>query len=887
MGTTSKILTLLSAPAFPNLLYRRSSSHFLHLSRHATLSSATSRRISHSSPRRIPPLRSSSRLHSQSSFSNFDVSGTGNFSRGGSPFVSEILKLVEGLSNGKEGSFENYRESSLRIEEDELLVNKEEAGSDFLKAVDVCMKIARDRPDALRFLSRKDLEVIVYNGSPSLFKNGTISTSRMKLFLNGDESKILESERAQTVDIMRYVLSYAYNSLIISEQPSQNDAKIIDTSFRNIIFQLVNMSGTGALPRQTPVSYEQASRPPMTEVEMKPGDWICGKCSFMNFAKNSRCLECDETRPKSRFSLSNGEWECPQCDYYNYRRNMSCLRCDCKRPGESPITPCTKTTTLDQILSGKKPDDYNLEQRLAANDEKAEKWFNKMSQMGDNTDLDDSTPDEDFPELIPLRKGSNNFVVSTRKTPLERRLANSQSETSKSSESSISKSLDRILGRNKSASQSESADYRQSIAKSDPNYVPFVPLSPDLFKEPQNSAKEGFKNDNSISTSDNNATAHNDDFPEIMPMRKGENRFVVSKKKDRSLISPPYKKRMAMEQANQSDFIPFVPFPPDYFAKKDKQPESTSNKTATIASENAQAISTNSDNSSNNASNNIGSYGFTEGKANYHNTHPNIQNNTNNSWSDENDNKSYVSTDTSSTYGSTQEVQKYSSPGFSQGAGKYQNAPQDTSWNSSKSNMSYTSKSISASYDTNERAGKYQNIPQDNSWNSSNPNESYTSRNTSSSYDTNEGVGKYQNTPHDKSWNSSKYMSKNTSSTYDSNQGVGKYQSASQSTQDAKSSYSFTGKSLEGSAVADDPDPLDMSEEAKAARWFRRAAQIKNISELSEIPDEDFPEIMPMRKGVNRFVVSKRKTPLERRLTSPQYRRNLPIVSSEPEKDSN
>ncbi|KAH7850399.1 hypothetical protein Vadar_032281 [Vaccinium darrowii] len=54
----------------------------------------------------------------------------------------------------------------------------------------------------------------------------------------------------------------------------------------------------------------------------------------------------------------------------------------------------------------------------------------------------------------------------------------------------------------------------------------------------------------------------------------------------------------------------------------------------------------------------------------------------------------------------------------------------------------------------------------------------------------------------------------------------------------------WTGNSLEGSAVQE-PDPLDMSEEAKAQR----------------------------------FVVSKRKTPLERRLTFLQYRRNLPVVS--------
>ncbi|GJV84849.1 zinc finger protein VAR3, chloroplastic-like protein [Tanacetum coccineum] len=93
----------------------------------------------------------------------------------------------------------------------------------------------------------------------------------------------------------------------------------------------------------------------------------------------------------------------------------------------------------------------------------------------------------------------------------------------------------------------------------------------------------------------------------------------------------------------------------------------------------------------------------------------------------------------------------------------------------------------------------------------------------------------------------------------------------------------WTGKSLEGSAVTE-TDPLDMSEEAKAEWWFKRVAQIKDISELSQIPDEDFPSIMPMRKGVNWFVVSKRKTPLERRLTSPQYRKNLRIMSSDPMK---
>lgn len=37
---------------------------------------------------------------------------------------------------------------------------------------------------------------------------------------------------------------------------------------------------------------------------------ICLRCDFMNFAKNTVCLQCDAKRPKRQ--LLPGEWECPQ-----------------------------------------------------------------------------------------------------------------------------------------------------------------------------------------------------------------------------------------------------------------------------------------------------------------------------------------------------------------------------------------------------------------------------------------------------------------------------------------------------------------------------------------------------------------------------------------------
>ncbi|KAJ6815399.1 uncharacterized protein M6B38_134370 [Iris pallida] len=649
---------------------------------------------------------------------------------------------------------------------------------------------------------------------------------------------------------MQYVLSYVYSSLSTSDNKLKG-GELVEASMRSLLVELINVSGTpresrlvDSVPRQPSISRNQFSRPPEQNIEMKRGDWICPKCSFMNFARNMRCLECDEARPKR--NLTGAEWECPQCDFLNYGRNTSCLRCDCKRPGEAPSsTGHSRSSSVDQILRGSNIDKSELEQRLAANDEKAERWFSKVSQLDSSSDISSAVADEDFPEIMPLRKGVNRFVVSNRKTPLERRLANSQAGiasgigSDKLSESSISKSLDRILGRTSTpaagegntdaVSRSNSSNYRQNIAKGDPNYVPFVPLPPDMFNKPKILSNEAQRKENPVPTEAvgrfndsmsmstesstygkqvgessaasergfkkatelNNVTGlanavPDDDFPEIMPMRKGENRFVVSKKKDRSLTSPQYKRRLAMEQDSSSNFVPFVPFPPDYFAKKENQPEG-----APVLNK--------------------------EGRAE-------------------------TSSPLEKVHGVAEKVEEHrvGAPNWGSTSNRsLQPGSKTYNENHNIHNMQLSGKN------TNELKGEINKgnlgcgIPQ---WSSAASGSTFT------------GVSAQQ----------------------------------AEDPQNARESLNrgFSGKkSLEGSAVKE-PDPLDMSEEAKAERWFRRVAQIKDISELSQIPDEDFPSIMPMRKGVNRFVVSKRKTPLERRLTSPQYRRNLPIVSSDPEKDS-
>ncbi|CAO2166807.1 unnamed protein product [Urochloa humidicola] len=842
-------------------------------------------------------------------------------------------------------------------------------------AVSTCLAFARDRPDLLRSLPRKDMEVLVANAAPVLFKDGEASAQRLRRYLAGEENDVIVSERAKTIDIIRYLLSYTYSS----PDSFAEDKELIDSAVRNIMAELVSFSSVSqslgfaeSTPKQSSLSqHERFSRPPGQNIEMKRGDWICTRCSFMNFARNARCLECNEHRPKKM--LTGGEWECPQCDFHNYGRNMSCLKCDCKRPATIPPNPSSAGAGLGgvaQLLNGTSVGKSEIERKLAENDEKAERWLSKVSQLDDSADLSSLAEDEDFPEIMPMRKGVNKFVVSTRKTPLERRLANAQyssndSPQAASSDSKISQTLDRILGRSKSTpasnnqpgigdTQKKSTDHLSGI---DP--VPFVPLPADMFAKPQSNNGHG-NLDGQVNAEVDSSTANStvplperrDDmessdtaekwskkvaeldnvndvpsvtsdehFPEIMPMRKGENRFVVSKKKDRSLTSPQYKRRSLLEHAD-NDFVPFVPFPPGYFAKKDKPVENTAEKG--IMSEGSTA------------SEKLSETNGSSGKfANSSNTSQVVGSQPKGNMNNENWNRNYSQQNFSS--GGYGESNNYQYQPQSHGAQSQPSGTANTgTWNTGYSQGNFNERRGDSTYQGANSAQQpynsgYNNNNNNNSWSSEN-NNSNTAWTGNSNYNNNNAWSSNNNYNNNNAWSGNTSYSNNgtwnangsnsntrssshgysnnatwsnssnsswTSST--SNNQSGSFADSSNATSSSgsmnpnqtvhnsgyggSSNSGYTGKSLEGSAVKD-PDPLDMSEEAKAERWFRRAAQIKDISELANIPDEDFPEIMPMRKGVNRFVVSKRKTPLERRLTSPQYRRNLPIVSSEPEKDA-
>ncbi|XP_010246374.1 PREDICTED: zinc finger protein VAR3, chloroplastic [Nelumbo nucifera] len=808
MGSASKFIMLLSTP-FPFLCSRPST---LRLARYARVSIACfsssghhSRLSSNSRPRLASPIKVSEQIHTQTSSIRDDYADESvGFSsyRVSHPWL-EWSKLVENLKD--RGYFDCQSSSLENSNKDEFSVF-EDLPEEFVRAASACLSFARDKPDILGSLSRKDMEVIVENGSPFLFKNSLESARRMRSFLGRSGSDELEIERANMVDLMRFLLSYACNPLAGSDGNNLNNRHVVESSVRNLLKELANLSGavqesdlSGSTTRQFSNGYRQTTRPLGQNTEMKRGDWICPKCSFMNFARNMKCLECNEARPKRQ--LTGGEWECPQCAFFNYGRNIVCLRCDCKRPEEMSFGTTGPRSGLG-YGGGTNLNKADIESKLATGDEKAERWFSNVSQLDNTPDLGAATADEDFPEIMPLRKGVNRFVVSTRKTPLERRLANAQHR----------RNLGNELTPEGDGFQTGLVPESTKSSKSDDNLLLSVKLTNQTESKgdkEEEKSERWFKKVSELHRSTGLPSAMSDrNFPEIMPKHKGENQFVVSKdssflpKKNDSSLTPPYRRGMAKEQSSNTNFVRFVPFPPDYFAKKDTHTGALAGKTVSEKSTVASAAG-------------------------------NISN------------PSEKLSDSSAS-------------------------PHD--WETSKSEKWIDNRQTSGG-----------------NWNADFPKKSFSERKT----DTVCGAATTGNstqllpgnpqTGGRESWNSGSWRNGTEGSTNLTD-------NPAQPLEDPPNyrdslTRGVLGKSLEGSCVTE-PDPLDMSQEAKEQRWFRRVQQIKDISELSNIPDEDFPEIMPMRKGVNRFVVSKRKTPLERRLTSPQYRRNLPIINSDPVKEN-
>ncbi|XP_054823085.1 uncharacterized protein LOC129321377 isoform X2 [Prosopis cineraria] len=272
-----------------------------------------------------------------------------------------------------------------------------------------CLNFGRDRFDLLRYLSRKDIQVIVGDGCPSLDRKVVNSGKRLRAHVGIDEGtvcsacnlrgecerafvKAREDEGGRTVDLMRIILTYGLDPIIgsVENKPCLN--KMIKESVRRLLRELLELSikedgsnlsnstervnlnpqdkgnikvpmkqGDWLCPKCNFLNFARNIKclscdgffqerikqlqNDQEHLPLKKGDWICDKCNFINFARNTRCFLCKEKPPKRQ--LNPGEWECESCNYLNFRRNMVCLKCDHRRPKASSASDSSHQSQIE------------------------------------------------------------------------------------------------------------------------------------------------------------------------------------------------------------------------------------------------------------------------------------------------------------------------------------------------------------------------------------------------------------------------------------------------------------------------------------------------------------------------------------------------------------
>ncbi|KAL6001367.1 hypothetical protein ACLOJK_007101 [Asimina triloba] len=241
-----------------------------------------------------------------------------------------------------------------------------------------CLNFARDRVGLIRFFSRKDIQVIVGCGCPSLDRKVVNSGKRLRAHVGINEGNVCSScilrgscdrayvkarqdEEGRTVDVMRILLTYGLDPITGSVENKQCLNKTVKESVRRLLSQMVELSDksnlgpakitTKKLPFKGEQSIQQEMLKHKVDVPLKQGDWICpkyltdpgilfllkvytyddcgcligglaflniGRCNFVNFARNIKCLRCDgvsqerlrTVEDQSHLPMKKGDWLC-------------------------------------------------------------------------------------------------------------------------------------------------------------------------------------------------------------------------------------------------------------------------------------------------------------------------------------------------------------------------------------------------------------------------------------------------------------------------------------------------------------------------------------------------------------------------------------------------
>lgn len=228
------------------------------------------------------------------------------------------------------------------------------------------LSFAHDRFDIIKSLSTLDIQAIVDKGCPNLHRKAVNSSKRLRAYLKLDEGVVCSSCNlrgacdkanvvliedivgARTVDVIRILLNYALDPLTFSEKNKPPGRELIESSSRKLLLELIELDDTSRdpdlpKPESTTVRAKESSdlldgRKSQND-GLLPGDWICTKCNFLNFMKNTKCRACGYgvyKRPISNDELKKGDWTCPGCNFMNFGRNMQCLKCSTDKPANVP-----------------------------------------------------------------------------------------------------------------------------------------------------------------------------------------------------------------------------------------------------------------------------------------------------------------------------------------------------------------------------------------------------------------------------------------------------------------------------------------------------------------------------------------------------------------------
>ncbi|GAV64798.1 zf-RanBP domain-containing protein, partial [Cephalotus follicularis] len=236
-----------------------------------------------------------------------------------------------------------------------------------------CLNFSRDRYSLIRQLSRKDIQVVVGSGCPSIDRKVVNSGKRLRAHVGIDEGNVCSScnlrgscERAyvkakeyevsRTADVMRILLTYGLDTVTATVENKQCLNKVVKESVRRLLNQMVEFSikeFDSDLPNSTKRNATMQDHLSLQEKghvnvpPMKQGNWRFPKCNFLNFAGNIRCLRYDglfQERlsllkvDQEHLPLKSGDWICDKCNFFNFAKNTKCLQCK-EKPSKRQLNP--------------------------------------------------------------------------------------------------------------------------------------------------------------------------------------------------------------------------------------------------------------------------------------------------------------------------------------------------------------------------------------------------------------------------------------------------------------------------------------------------------------------------------------------------------------------